>query len=79
MPLITSLGLSNKGKGFPITLAYILGETIDSYSFFFKVLQHEIFIDLIPIPGVILSNKSTRIASAVSHGAISSSLYQLCN
>ena len=73
MPLITSIGLTNKNKQFAIAFSYYSGETAVSYSNFFSVLNSEIFTDGIPSPKVALTNNSASMRSAVANGALPTS------
>ena len=70
MPLITSVGLTNKNDQFVIAFSYCLGETALSYTNFFSVLNSEIFIDSIPLSKVILINNSTSMCLAITNSAL---------
>ena len=80
MPLITSVGLSNERKGFPVALSYCPGETTESYSYFFEVLNTAIFTDSIPPPRVVLTDAAAGMLSAAKSGVFNSNTtHQLCN
>jgi len=42
LPLLVNVNITNSGKTFPYTLSYCLGETAESYDFFFQILREEI-------------------------------------
>ena len=73
MPLIISVGLTNKNKQFAMAFSYYLGETIVSYFNFFSVLNSEIFTDGISPLKVTLIDNSTSMRLAVANGALSTS------
>ena len=50
MPLITSVGLTNEQKAFPVAISFCPGETAESYSRFFGVLRVEVFTDGAVVP-----------------------------
>jgi hypothetical protein len=56
LPLLTSIGITNTGKTFPIALSYCPGETAASYNFFFESLRSEVFVDGVADPGVIMGD-----------------------
>jgi MULE transposase domain len=42
LPLLINIGITNSGKTFPYASSYYLGETAESYNFFFQTLRQEI-------------------------------------
>ena len=42
LPLLIGIGVTNNSKTFPYALSYYLGETAESYNFFFQILREEI-------------------------------------
>jgi len=56
LPLLTSVGITNTGKTFPVALSYCSGETVESYNFFFEFLRSEVFVDGVADPGVIMGD-----------------------
>ena len=74
MPLIISIGLTNKNKQFAIAFSYYLGETIVSYSNFFSILNSKIFTNSIPSLKVTLTNNSTSIYLVVTNSTLSTSI-----
>ena len=45
LPLFINIDITNSGKIFPCALSYCLGETAESYDFFFQTLREEMWVD----------------------------------
>ena len=56
LPLLTSVGITNTGKTFPIALLYYPGEIVVSYNFFFESLRSEVFVNSVTDLRVIIGD-----------------------
>ena len=80
MPLLVGVGITNSGKTFPQAYSYCLGETAESYEFFFEVLREEVFVDDILDSAVILGDQAAGLIKAVDVlDAVPNSVLQFCN
>ena len=66
LPLLTSVGITNTGKPFPVALSYCLRESTASYTFFFESLRSEVFVDDVADPGVVMGDLATGLISSIS-------------
>jgi hypothetical protein len=77
MPLMTSLGITNEGKGFPVAFSYCPGETAEAYVNFLTVVKEDIISESVAEIAVILADMSSGIISAVDTYKILSPYQQL--
>jgi len=79
LPLLTSVGVTNTGKTFPVALSYCPGETAASYNFFFESLRSEVFTDGVADPGVIMGDQAAGLISSMdTHDSMPNSRLQFC-
>ena len=79
LPLLTSIGITNTGKSFPIALSYCPGETAASYDFFFESLRSEVFNQGVSEPGVVLGDQAAGLISSIDvHDSMPNSQLQFC-
>lgn len=79
LPLLTSVGITNTGKTFPVALSYCPGETAASYNFFFESLRSEIFTDGVADPGVIMGDQAAGLISSMdTYDSMPNSQLQFC-
>jgi hypothetical protein len=65
IPLITSISITNKGHALPITFSYYPRETMESYTFFLKVVRGDILGESVPNFAIVLIEMSLGIISIV--------------
>jgi hypothetical protein len=61
MPLITSISITNEGYSLSITFSYCPRETIDSYTFFLKVMREDILSKSVVDLAIVLIDMSAGI------------------
>jgi MULE transposase domain len=79
LPLLTSVGITNTGKIFPVALSYCPGEIAANYNIFFKSLRSELFMDGVVDPGVIMGDQAAGLISSMdTYDSMPNSQLQFC-
>lgn len=79
LPLLTSVGIINTGKTFPMALSYCPGETAASYNFFFKSLRSEVFINGVADPRMVMGDQAAGLISSINaYDSMPNSQLQFC-